>query len=64
MMVVIFVNAHASTSEPLLAPYVLKYGKCSKILNNFLFLFSNTVLVFRVGTHKMLARMANREEAV
>ena len=27
------------------------YGKCSKILNNFLFPFSNKMLVFRAGIH-------------
>ena len=38
------------------------YGKCSKILNTFLFLLSNKILVFRAGIHKMLVRIANREE--
>ena len=38
------------------------YGKCSKILNAFLFLFSNKMLVFRAGIHKMLVRIANRED--
>ena len=37
-------------------------GKCSKILNTFLFLFSNEMLVFRTGIHKMLIRIANRED--
>ena len=37
-------------------------GKCSKILNTFLFLFSNKMLVIRAGTHKMLFRIANRED--
>ena len=27
-----------------------------------LFLFSNKILVFRAGIHKMLARIANRED--
>ena len=37
-------------------------GKYSKILNAFLFLFSNKMLVFRVGTciHKIVVRIANR----
>ena len=39
-----------------------QYGKCSKILNTFLFLFSNKMLVFRAGFQKMLARIANRED--
>ena len=39
-----------------------KYGRCSKITNTFLFLFSNKILVFRAGTHKMLVRIANRED--
>ena len=36
--------------------------KHSKILNTFLFLFSNKMLVFRAGFHKMLVRIANRED--
>ena len=38
------------------------YGKCSKISNTFLFLFSNKMLVFRPGIHKILVRVANRED--
>ena len=37
-------------------------GKCSKILNTFLFLFSNKMLVIRAGSHKMLGGIANRED--
>ena len=40
----------------------LHFGKCSKIMNTFLFLFSNEMLVFRAGVHKMLLRMAYRED--
>ena len=36
-------------------------SKCSKNSNTFLFLFSNKMLVFRAGIHKMLVRIANRE---
>ena len=39
---------------------VVRYSKCSKISNNFLFLFSDKMLVFRTGIHKMLVRIANR----
>ena len=39
-----------------------KYGKCSKISNNFLFLSPNKMLIFRAGIHKMLVRIANRED--
>ena len=39
-----------------------EYSKCSKILNTFLFLFSNKMLVFRAGIHKFLVRVANRED--
>ena len=39
-----------------------KYGKCSKILNTFIFLFSNKMLVISAGIHKMLVRIANRED--
>ena len=39
------------------------YGECSKILNTFLFLFSNKMLVFRARIHKMLVRIANREDS-
>ena len=38
------------------------YGKCSKISNTFLFLFSNKMLVFRAGIQKILVRIANRED--
>ena len=39
-------------------------GKCSKILNMFLFLFSNIMLVIRSGIHKfkVLERIATRED--
>ena len=37
------------------------YGKCSKILNTFLFLVSNKLLLFMAGYHKMLVRTANTE---
>ena len=37
------------------------YSKCSKILNYFLS-FSNEMLVFRAGIHKLLVRIANRED--
>ena len=36
-------------------------GKCSKILNTFLFLFSKK-MVIRVRIHKMLVRKADRED--
>ena len=36
--------------------------KCSKILNTFLFLFSNKLLVFMAGIHIMLVRIGTREE--
>ena len=36
--------------------------KCSKMLNTFLFLFTNKILVIRAGIHKMLVRIANRED--
>ena len=39
-----------------------KYGKCSKISNPFLILFSNKMLVIKAGIHKMLVRIANRED--
>ena len=38
------------------------YGKCSKILNIFVFLFFNKILVIRTGIHKMHVRIANRED--
>ena len=40
------------------------YGKYSKILKTFLFLFSNKMLVLRAGIHKMLVRIANREDLI
>ena len=38
------------------------YSKCSKISNTLLFLFSNKMLAFRAGIHKMLVRIANRRD--
>ena len=40
----------------------MEYGKCSKIADIFPFLFSNEMLVFTAGIHKMLLRIANRED--
>ena len=45
-----------------LSKWLGKENKCSKILNTFLFLFSNKMFVFRGGLHKMLVRTAKREE--
>ena len=42
--------------------HFLVYSKCSKILNNFLFLFSNKMMVTRAITLKMLVRKANMED--
>ena len=39
-----------------------KYGKCSKLLNTFLFLFSNKMLVFGAGIHNFQVRVAYRED--
>ena len=39
-----------------------KYGKCLKISNTFLFLFSNKMLVIRAGIHNMVVRIANSED--
>ena len=38
------------------------YGKCSKILNTFLVLFSNKMLVITAGIQNMLVRIANRKD--
>ena len=40
---------------------LMRYDKYSKMLNTFLFLFSNKMLPIRVGIHKMLVRIANSE---
>ena len=37
-------------------------GKCSKILNTFLFLFSTKMLVITVVIHKTLVSIANRRD--
>ena len=41
---------------------LLIYDICSKILNTFLFLFLNKMLDMRAEIHKMLVRIANRED--
>ena len=38
------------------------HSKCSKISNSFLFLFSNELLGYDAGIHKMFVRIANRED--
>ena len=48
-----------STTEPLRS--LTRYGKCSKICNSC-FLFSNKLLVFRAGIHKIDVRKANKED--
>ena len=40
----------------------MMYGKCSKILNTFLILFSHKMLFIRAGNHKMLCIIANGED--
>ena len=40
----------------------LLYVKCLLISNTFLFQLSNKMVVFRAGIHKMLVRIANRED--
>ena len=40
------------------------FCKYSKILNTFLFLFSNKTLLIRVWIHKMLVRIAKRETLI
>ena len=40
----------------------ITYGKCSKISNTSLILFSNKMLIFRAGIHKLLVKIANRED--
>ena len=37
-------------------------GKCSKISSTFLLLFSNKIMIFRAGIHKMDVRIANSED--
>ena len=38
------------------------YSKCLKVLNIFLFILLNKMLVIKAGIHKMLDRVANRED--
>ena len=38
------------------------YGKCFKISNIFLSLFSNKMMFFRAETHKLLVIIANMED--
>ena len=56
-------TVHIYSLGCLLMCYLEKcYGKCSKIQSTFLFLFSNKMLVFRAGIHKMRVNIANRED--
>ena len=56
------VRTNARFTVPLSLKIFLSFCKCSKILNTFLILISNKMLVIRVGIHKMLVRIANRED--
>ena len=38
------------------------YGKCSKISNTFFILVSNETMVIRAGNHKLLVKIAKRDE--
>ena len=38
------------------------HSKCSKISNTFLFLFSYKMFGYNAGIHKMIVRIANRED--
>ena len=42
----------------------IHFGKCSKILNIFLFLLSLEMLVLRAEINKMLVLVANKEDPV
>ena len=61
-------NLHALQELALTTAVVARancFGNCSKflkILNTFFFLFSHKMLIFRAGIHKMLVRIANRED--
>ena len=57
-----FKESHQSIKQISIKLFCDGYGKCSKISNTFLFLFSNKMLVFRAGIHKFLVRVANRED--
>ena len=39
-----------------------KYGKCSKISNTFLFLFTNKMFIIKGKILEMLVRIANKED--
>ena len=43
-------------------PIATAHYKCNKILKTFLVQFSNKILVIKAGIHKMLVRIANRED--
>ena len=41
---------------------MVSYCKCSKSLNTFPLLFSIKMLIFRAEIHKMLVKIANKED--
>ena len=43
---------------------IFDYSKFSKILNSFLLLFANKMLAIRARIHKMLVRIANKEDQI
>ena len=48
--------------QAILIPENLTTVKCSKLLNTFLFLFSNIMLFFKAESQKMLVKIANRKD--
>ena len=58
----------SSLGPPIKSPQLLwshyfeVYGKCSKIQNTFLFLFSDKMLVIMAATRKMPVKIANSED--
>ena len=40
----------------------IDYGKCSKFLTTFLFLFLTKMLCFKAGIHKIHVKIRNRED--
>ena len=59
---VIFVCPVTGLRSAVLAKGIWRRANVSKISNTFPFLIANKILVTRAGIHKMLVRIANRED--
>ena len=62
LFIFISISLNNKNIEIFVAKKGLIYGKCCKNFKHFSPLFSNKMFVFKAEIHKMLVRIANRED--